>query len=354
MKDVVSIIIPVYKAEKYLRECVDSVISQTYADLEIILVDDGSPDSCPAICDEYALCDKRFKVIHKKNGGASSARNYGIEAATGKYICFVDSDDKLPTGSVELLVNSIVINKTDYAAGICSVKESGSFKNRIIEDSVIKFDSDVIELLKYITQGGSYSPYAKIYSADLIKSNNIRFDEKLLCSEDALFIRTYLRYCKSISLVSKVVYEYTASNEASLSKKRYTDYCNYYAEKMKALSMLCDTLSIDQRVKESFILERAVHGLYISISHYINHWENDDERKEYIKLSVDVLSPWLYKYKNADCNLNTIDKDTFNWWIKIRNLLEDKGFDNLYKFLLKNYNKKSLKHRLIRGIKKFF
>ena len=88
-----SIIVPVYKAEKYISECVDSVLAQTFEDFELILADDGSPDRCPEICDEYAKKDSRIKVIHKNNGGASSARNSGIDAACGEYIIFLDSDD---------------------------------------------------------------------------------------------------------------------------------------------------------------------------------------------------------------------------------------------------------------------
>ena len=93
MKDLISVIVPVYNVEKYLNKCLDSIISQTYTNLEIILIDDGSTDNCGKICDEYASKDKRIKVIHKENAGVSSARNYGIQCATGDWIMFVDSDD---------------------------------------------------------------------------------------------------------------------------------------------------------------------------------------------------------------------------------------------------------------------
>jgi len=93
MMSLVSVIVPVYKVEDYLRKCVDSILAQTYKNLEIILVDDGSPDNCGKICDEYALMDKRIKVIHKENGGLSDARNAGLDICTGEYIAFVDSDD---------------------------------------------------------------------------------------------------------------------------------------------------------------------------------------------------------------------------------------------------------------------
>ena len=103
----ISVLIPVYNTEKYLRECVDSTISQTYSQLEIILVDDGSADNSGKICDEYAQNDKRVKVIHKPNGGLSSARNVGIDKATGEYIAFVDSDDYLKKDYVEKLLETI-------------------------------------------------------------------------------------------------------------------------------------------------------------------------------------------------------------------------------------------------------
>ena len=98
----VSVIVPVYKVEKYLNRCVNSILNQTYKDLEVILVDDGSPDSCPEICDGYAQKDKRVKVIHKENGGQGSARNSGLDVARGEYILFVDSDDYIAKNLIEI------------------------------------------------------------------------------------------------------------------------------------------------------------------------------------------------------------------------------------------------------------
>ena len=109
----VSVIIPVYKVEAYLSRCVDTVINQTLKELEIILVDDGSPDNCPAICDEYALKDERIKVVHKTNGGLSSARNAGLRIATGEYIFFLDSDDWLELDGMELLYNTAIKYSVD-------------------------------------------------------------------------------------------------------------------------------------------------------------------------------------------------------------------------------------------------
>lgn len=116
----VSIIIPIYKVEKYINKCVDSVINQTYKNLEIILVDDGSPDECPQICDAYAKKDDRITVIHKLNGGLSSARNAGLDVCKGEYICFVDSDDYVSSSYIEKMYEAIVKYKADMV--ICGVE----------------------------------------------------------------------------------------------------------------------------------------------------------------------------------------------------------------------------------------
>ncbi len=124
MNDLVSVIIPIYKVEPYIRECLDSVINQTYRNLEIILVDDGSPDGCPKICDEYAENDSRIKVVHKENGGLSDARNKGLDVASGEYITFVDSDDVVHKAYVEFLYDNL--KKTNSDVSVC---QSVSFRD---------------------------------------------------------------------------------------------------------------------------------------------------------------------------------------------------------------------------------
>ena len=116
----ISVIVPVYKVEPYLDRCVKSVVDQTFSDLEIILVDDGSPDNCPAMCDAWAARDSRVRVIHKPNGGLSDARNTGMAAATGEYISFVDSDDWIAAEMLERLIQALERDQSDIAA--CAVE----------------------------------------------------------------------------------------------------------------------------------------------------------------------------------------------------------------------------------------
>ena len=115
----ISVIIPVYKVELYLKQCVESILIQTYSNIEIILVDDGSPDSCPQICDEYARKDYRIKVIHKSNGGLSDARNAGLDRAKGQYYAFIDSDDYIQDNTIEIMLNAVKKNKSEIA--ICNM-----------------------------------------------------------------------------------------------------------------------------------------------------------------------------------------------------------------------------------------
>ena len=116
--DLISIIVPIYKVEPYLNKCVQSIVDQTYRDLEIILVDDGSPDNCPAICDAWAAKDSRIRVIHKENGGLSDARNAGLAIATGKYICFIDSDDSIAPTFIAELYDALSRTGADIAEAV--------------------------------------------------------------------------------------------------------------------------------------------------------------------------------------------------------------------------------------------
>ena len=125
MNSLISVIVPIYNVEKYLDKCVDSIINQTYKNLEIILVDDGSPDNCPKMCDDYAKKDSRIKVVHKENGGLSDARNVGMEVATGEYVSFIDSDDYISLDFYETLFQTMIDNDSD-----------------IVECSVVKFYED--------------------------------------------------------------------------------------------------------------------------------------------------------------------------------------------------------------------
>ena len=172
-KYLISIIIPVYKVEKYLEKCIESVLKQTYTNLQVILVDDGSPDNCGKICDEYAKKDSRIEVIHKVNGGLSDARNVGIAKAKGKYIGFVDSDDYIKEDMYEILIN--LIKEYDADVSICNLYDviEGKEYIRNKENGIKEYNR--IDILKEVLLDKNIQSYAwnKLYKKELF--NEIKY-----------------------------------------------------------------------------------------------------------------------------------------------------------------------------------
>ena len=200
----VSIIIPVYKTEKYLEASVKSAINQTYGNLEIILVDDGSPDNSPAICDDFAKKYAHVSVIHKPNGGLSSARNAGIQAATGTYILFLDSDDRLVPNTIELMVDKALSTGADCVVPnsyfkVYENKEqthlSLHFESRYFEEDPILFALNII-----IQQGRARRATAVLYEHSIIRNNNIEFPDKTI-SEDFFFNLDYMLRAKKLAML---------------------------------------------------------------------------------------------------------------------------------------------------------
>ena len=223
-KKLVSVIVPIYRVEQYLNKCVDSIISQTYKNIEIILVDDGSPDSCGQMCDEYKKIDKRIKVIHKENGGLSDARNFGLEAATGEYICFVDSDDFVSELYVEKLLKTALKNKTDIVA--CNFQymdEKGKTWVRKEKREKIYSTKEAIKDIFTTNQDTEVMMCNKIYKRSLFIDNNIKFPVGKVHEDN---FTTYKLYDKAnkISLINDKLYYYLQRDNSIMStfnKKRF-------------------------------------------------------------------------------------------------------------------------------------
>ena len=200
----ISVIIPVYKVEEYLPRCLDSVLGQTHTDLEIILIDDGSPDNSGKLCDQYAAKDDRIKVIHKENGGVSSARNAGLDAATGDYIGFVDSDDWIEPDMYAFLLENAVAYDADIS--MCAAYFYHEGKQLPIECSANTYCIDRVEAKKRTVLGGMFI-WDKLYKAELIK--DVRYDTTYDCSEDLLFVYQALNKLNKavISDIPKYHYE---------------------------------------------------------------------------------------------------------------------------------------------------
>lgn len=220
MENLVTVIIPVYNSERYLKKCIESVILQKYRALEIIIIDDGSTDGSIDICNEYQKKDSRIVLIHQENKGVSSARNIGIENAAGKYICFIDSDDYVdPEYVLELLKN---IEQPDVDLSVCTLLSEyapGRWNKKEMKDSIIERDEGLISL--FSRQGMFGGPVCKLYKIKILNQYGIRFNENIKMCEDNLFCYEYIRRCKKIVCSSKALYFY-CYNTASASTKAYS------------------------------------------------------------------------------------------------------------------------------------
>lgn len=214
----ISIIVPVYKSEKTLRSCVESLQKQTIGDqdMEIILVDDGSPDNCPGLCDAFAEEDARVRVIHKKNGGVSSARNAGIAAARGEFLLFIDSDDSVEPDMAEQLLHSL--GEADLA--VCGYHHH-YMGRRVEKIPDIPRWTGAESFLALYGQGFLNMPWNKLFRRELAGS----FDENLSLGEDLLFNLDYLRRGKrSVAIVQKPLYHYIQNDTGNtLSSKKRDD-----------------------------------------------------------------------------------------------------------------------------------
>ena len=205
MKPIISVIVPVYNVERYVKKCLDSILVQTFENIEIIVVDDGSTDSSGVICDEYAKRDNRVHVYHKTNGGLSSARNYGIERATGRYLGFVDSDDYIDPDMYEVLLNNLL--KYDADMSLCGLFDVFNGKPRKVNTDNRTFEATVEETIKIVLEAKITSVTAvnKLYKRELFAF--VRYPEGKT-SEDAFIILDLIMKCKKTVITTIQKYYY--------------------------------------------------------------------------------------------------------------------------------------------------
>lgn len=312
MSPKISIIVPVYKVEPYIHKCIDSILNQTFKDFELILVDDGSPDNCGNICDEYEKKDIRIKVIHKENGGLSSARNAGLDIAIGKYVGFVDSDDYIEKDMYEILYSICEENKCDIAS--CS--SIIYFPNK----KVINGGHDLIihnkkDAMKTMLEGKLYDEvvWVKLFKRSVI--GNIRFPIGKIY-EDTAFTYKIIDRANKVATIGKPKYNYIKHKNSIMSnaienvkidaviayedmykfmEKKYPELCDLVALKLANSSMRAMNLMIN---KENF---RDYKDNYYKVANILNSKFNkiiklsDYPKNVKILLLANKINPILYK-----------------------------------------------------------
>ncbi len=238
MNPLVSVIIPVYNVEKYLARCVDSVLAQTYPNVEIILVDDGSPDSSGAICDEYAALHENVQVVHKKNGGLASARNAGMRVATGEYLFFIDSDDWIDPETLQELVEIGEKTGVDFVrytpvyAGWPNHADGEMYniaKEKVLHEGIFTKENIVRDIYprlfaqENLDMGVIVSACRSLYKTSFLKAHNLVFDESIKYAEDTYFSAKLVYHTNSFYFVGGGKYYHYFYNPASITKSYKKD-----------------------------------------------------------------------------------------------------------------------------------
>lgn len=284
----ISIIIPVYNVALYLRQCIESIISQE-GNIEIILVDDGSPDKCPEICDEYTNKDSRIRVIHKQNGGVSSARNAGLDIAQGEWIWFIDGDDYIEQNSIQVMVNAI--NKNS-ASDLIQMGMKYLYEDKLSDytvDNVLNLNKNSF-LKKYI----SFHNHRILFKRVIIEDYNLRFTKGLKVSEDQEFQLKYMMICKSPIQISLSPYIYR-QREGSVTHNSET-YIRVVDDTFTVLENLISFILKNNIKVESWLdgrISRMIRTLLYSAS------KISSIKKEDIKRRLNIIAS---KYVNTGFN----------------------------------------------------
>ncbi len=343
--ELISIVVPIYNTEKYISRCVTSLIKQTYRNIEIILVDDGSQDNSAKICDRFAKKDGRIKVIHKQNSGVSETRNVGIDAASGEYLLFVDGDDFLPLDAVEILYNTIKFDNADMSCGCwAKITVKGTTYNHHSSKTVSVDDKE--QLMKIMDYEEIKGPVAKLFKTEVIKSHGFTFPEDIKISEDTIFVYKYLRECKTISIVDRNVYYYNRLSVGSATTKYY--------DRFNLSSFMCIDEYVNNIVSSeadwlNLRLQQKIVNQFNAVNQYVIFYKSND-RQEAVQKLIETYNLFKGAIKNQVVFEN---KELFEAYISFYPYFQDGNFEGLFDFLKSYYpsvnirNKKSAKNLVI-------
>lgn len=287
-KNLISIVVPIYKVERYLRQCIESIQKQTYTNLEIILVDDGSPDQCGNICEEYAKEDSRIVVVHKENGGLSDARNAGIKIAKGKYIAFIDSDDYIEKNYVEFLYYAITENRVDIAqCGINQVTEEGRLLKTTTEDvDSVKTAEEILEGMCQ-EEWNNVVVWNKLYARKLFE--NIQFPKGKI-HEDEFTTYKIVYTVEKVAVICEPLYNYRNNNN-SITKRKFNQ------KTLDGLEALKERLAFYKKEKKKTLYNLALIHIIGKLRFYYEGVRLEIENSN--DLQKELLKEYRKLYKQA-------------------------------------------------------
>ncbi len=293
----ISIIVPIYNKKKYLRECIDSILSQSFNDFELILIDDGSKDSSWTIIQEYAVHDNRIVPFRQANAGVSAARNAGLDRAQGKWICFVDADDYLPKDGIQILVEHGEKSNADIVnANATRVEDDKQFK-------IFNFNNEIVNGNIY-PRLVHFAPWAQLFKRNIIEAHHLRYVRGLAYSEDNVFILHYSLYASSIEFVNQSVYNYRINQDSAIQNKDYKKVAYHQMWAAHEVYKLKDKESS----LRNFIINRTKILISSSINAYVYRAINVLKINDIIRLYSDFFKEtnMFHEYIIKATTLHTI------------------------------------------------
>lgn len=316
----VSVVVPVYNVEKYLKRCVESILAQTLKDIEIILVDDGSKDKSGKICDEYVQIDNRIKVIHKKNGGLSSARNAGLEIAQGEYVGFVDSDDDIANNMYQRMYETMEKEKVDFVmADYMRIPEDGKSFLKTLDIDGGRYNKDAIrkKIFPQLIMGENleYGPLLSVwhclYRTAFLRKHNLKFDEEVRWSEDNIFSSFVGYYADSFYyLKGEGLYHYY-SNPGTITTTYRPGAWDVYCTMNQHLHQFFDTVE-----DYDFQKQLKLHMIFYACNCLGQVKVSGESFKKQMAIRKEIMSSSLLKDAFHD-----FDFPNWSWKLKLQILL---------------------------------
>lgn len=304
-KKVISIIVPIYNVEKYLPACLDSICHQTLKELEIILVDDGSTDNSGRIAEQYALQDKRIRVVHQRNGNPGATRNVGLELATGEYVGFVDSDDWIEPEMYEKMYDSIVLNNSDIV--VCGVLVEYTHEKRYVRQQVEKDYTEyepehLLDLFFSLKKRNLFAyPVNKLYRTSILRKYQLRFPD-VLPYEDLILNLNYYMKIESVSLVKDMFYHYLRRDELSAAGAYSTSHLSACEMAEGAFRQFFNIYKWNHVEIEAFLCSRRVTDYYAYACGFYKKNSPFTRRERIELLKKDFLNNSMLKRDVLSCH----------------------------------------------------
>ena len=333
-KTLVSVVVPVYKVEKYLDRCVKSLVNQTYKDIEIILVDDGSPDSCPGLCDEYRNKYENIRVVHKKNGGLSSARNAGLSEAKGEYVGFVDSDDDVDVHMYERMYQVITSEKVDFVmSDYIRVLDEGNQYLKTLDIQEGRYDKAAIreKIFPQLIMGENleYGPLLSVwhclYRTEFLKEHQLTFDEEVRWSEDNIFSAFAGYYADSFYyLKGEGLYHYY-NNPGTITTAYRPGAWNVYCTMNRHLHQFFDSVS-----EYDFQRQLKLHMIFYSCNCMGQVGQSGESKEKQMEIRKRILNSQELKEAFAKFSF----PKEWSWKLKLQVMLMKHKWKKLYSILI--------------------